>query len=142
MTARIKHEWVSLLEDPMLSGQHLKDRALRGDACLRSALWRVYLLQLPTPNSSLLAIKESWMLSLARARSEWDQLAARFLTNPDGQAADSHQVGNPLSLEPDSPWSRWFSDVSSPVGVLLDANPSAQLEIRKEIQKVSFLSVS
>jgi hypothetical protein len=126
MTARIKHEWVSLLEDPMLSGLQLKDRALRGDACLRSALWRVYLLQLPTPNSSLLAIKESWMLSLARARSEWEQMAARFLTNPDGQAADSHQVGNPLSLEPDSPWSRWFSDVSSPdVGVLLDTIASA-----------------
>ncbi|GAA98486.1 uncharacterized protein L969DRAFT_49974 [Mixia osmundae IAM 14324] len=105
---------------------------------LRSIYWRCCLgtlsLPLASPDSTRAPL---WALSLERTRSEWDELADRFLSGPDGKGVGDYLStakqardgtlrtspisaerlhldltrNNPLALDSSSPWKAWFVDM-------------------------------
>ncbi|KAK0420926.1 hypothetical protein QR680_014971 [Steinernema hermaphroditum] len=86
-----------LLENKSISGR------LKGSQ-IRSIVWRVLLKCLPCDRSE-------WETILARSRKHYVDLKERLTRNPrDDETVTNLDVNNPLSLQTESPWMKYFAD--------------------------------
>lgn len=134
-------QWDNFFSDPLLSLSTLKSHAIEGQIdSLRSLHWRYFFSLLPSPAPLSFSTRAPYSLLLARSRSEYAELSARYLRSPDGglvndgdgdslgNASNGNekasrlpdvlglsglgvQVNNPLSLDSENPWQSWFADL-------------------------------
>ncbi|KAG0083734.1 hypothetical protein BGZ92_010517 [Podila epicladia] len=107
--ARVK--WTEVFEDPNLSMESLKARAINqntniGIDGIRSVCWKIYLSCIPSLELT------AWPFAMNTERSKYSELRRKYIRavgSGDDQEPDL-EVNNPLSLAEDSPWQQFFVD--------------------------------
>ncbi|KAF9211750.1 TBC1 domain, member 5 [Podila verticillata] len=107
--ARVK--WTEVFEDPNLSMELLKARAINqhtniGIDGIRSVCWKIYLSCIPSLELT------TWPFAMNTERSKYSELRRKYIravSSGDDQEPDL-EVNNPLSLAEDSPWQQFFVD--------------------------------
>ncbi|KAF9921360.1 hypothetical protein FBU30_008635 [Linnemannia zychae] len=106
-----REKWTEVFEDPNLSMDSLKTRALSqhsnlGIDGIRSVCWKIYLGCIPTLEIS------TWSYAMATERERYVELRQKYcrgIGSDDGLEPDL-ELNNPLSLAEDSPWQQFFVD--------------------------------
>ncbi|KAF9910215.1 TBC1 domain, member 5 [Linnemannia zychae] len=106
-----REKWTEVFEDPNLSLDSLKARALSqhsnlGIDGIRSVCWKVYLGCIPTLEIS------TWPFAMTTERERYVELRQKYIRaigSDDGPEPDL-ELNNPLSLAEDSPWQQFFVD--------------------------------
>ncbi|KAF9089865.1 hypothetical protein BGX23_006422 [Mortierella sp. AD031] len=107
-----REKWTEVFEDPNLSMDSLKARALSqhsnlGIDGIRSVCWKVYLGCIPTLEIS------TWPFAMTTERERYVELRQKYIRaiggDGDGPEPDL-ELNNPLSLAEDSPWQQFFVD--------------------------------
>ncbi|KAF9153076.1 TBC1 domain, member 5 [Linnemannia schmuckeri] len=106
-----REKWTEVFEDPNLSLDSLKARALSqhsnlGIDGIRSVCWKVYLGCIPTIEIS------TWPFVMTTERERYVELRQKYIRAigaDDGPEPDL-ELNNPLSLAEDSPWQQFFVD--------------------------------
>ncbi|KAF9904018.1 TBC1 domain, member 5 [Lobosporangium transversale] len=107
----VRLKWAEVFEDPSLTQESLRARAVSQHANLgidgiRSICWKVYLSCLPSLDTS------SWPYAMSTKREQYKELRKKYIRSigsDDGVEPDL-EVNNPLSLAKDSPWQQFFVD--------------------------------
>ncbi|KAF9187738.1 hypothetical protein BGZ51_001123 [Haplosporangium sp. Z 767] len=104
-------KWAEVFEDPNLTQESLRDRAISqhsnlGVDGIRSVCWKIYLSCLPT-----LEIPD-WSFAMNKERERYVKLRQKYIRaiGGDDGAEPDLEVNNPLSLAEDSPWQQFFVD--------------------------------
>ncbi|TKR64234.1 hypothetical protein L596_024804 [Steinernema carpocapsae] len=99
-------DWNDLFGGTTIDLSNLENRSLSGllkGSQIRSIVWRVLLKCLPCN-------RVEWEPILARSRKHYIDLKTKLMKNPRDEESANLDVNNPLSLQTESPWMKYFAD--------------------------------